>query len=213
MMWPDNLMKSILKVCCSSLPVHRIKRQCSSQVVVFVYCYKSWHTKTPSGPPCGAQRAIPRNTKLYNPATDLQPFPFSWLSSCNGCARDNGQIMSWFFSSTKTTWWFTDPALFSQTGEREYSQCVWTERRAQKEDSLSLCYPVTEFPVWLGQLPWSLLCWWDTYSDSDSDLSAVIDSDKTWPVSASVFSLFLLSFSVICFLSAAYDIFTVFHPV
>lgn len=59
------------------------------------------------------------------------------------------------------------------------------ERWGQRERSLLFCYPVTEFPVWLGRLPWSLLCW-DTYSDTDSDRPAVIDSDKTWPVSGSV---------------------------
>lgn len=55
------------------------------------------------------------------------------------------------------------------------------------------CYPMTEFPVRPGQLPWSLLCR-DIYSDTDSDHSVVRDSDKTWPVSGSVLSLFLSSF-------------------
>lgn len=97
------------------------------------------------------------------------------------------------------------PCLHREGENRD--EVVWTERWGQREDSLLFCYPVTKFPVWLGRLPWSLLCW-DTYSDTDSDRSAVIDRGKTWPVSGSVFFLFLLSSTVIYFLTAAHDIFT-----
>lgn len=97
--------------------------------------------------------------------------------------------------------------LLTQTGRENIDTVVWMERWGQRDHSLLFCYSTTEFPVWLGRLPWSLLCW-NPCSDTDSYHPAVIDSDKTWPVSGSVFFLSLLSSSVIYFLSAAHDIFT-----
>lgn len=74
----------------------------------------------------------------------------------------------------------------------------------KKEDSLLFCYPVTEFPVWPGWLPWSLL-WRDTNSETDSDQSAVIERQKPSQYPA------LYSSPVIYSLTAAHDIFTLCH--
>lgn len=105
--------------------------------------------------------------------------------------RDNGRIMLGSSPPPKQPGdLLIQPCLHTEGGNID--EVVWTARWGQWEDSLLFCYPVTEFPVRLGQLPWSLLCW-DTYSDTDSDRSAVIDRDKTWPVSASVLFLFLFS--------------------
>lgn len=143
---------------------------------VCAYGWDSLHFKLP-GPerlcPWGVTGCTEKNP---NPRADLLPFTFSWLSTGNSCARDNGLDNAGFFSFNQNNLVIYWSGLVVTKQEKYGHGCLDCEIGG-REDSGSPSYPVSAFPGWLEWLSWSLLCQ-GAYSDTDSDRSSVIDSDK-----------------------------------